>query len=101
MLQTITPAPDKDNRHYQASQPRRQVGLTAGEVSLPANEAGLPYVRPFRIIWHGKTYSVKNINNYYIISENGVQFHIFTASDGKGTFELKFTNDDVAWFLGN
>ena len=80
MLQNIAAEPDKNNRHHKASE---------------------PHVRPFRITWHGKSYAVTNINNYHTSEENGVRMHVFTASDGLGTFELKFTNEDVAWFLGD
>lgn len=78
MLQNIIATPDKNNRYHKTS---------------------LPYVRPFQITWHGKSYEINNVNNYHTSTENGVHLHIFTASDGEGTFELKFTDQDVSWFL--
>ncbi len=79
MLQNIAATPDKNNRHRQSP---------------------TPHVRPFRIAWHGKTYDMTNITNYHTAKENGIQVHVFSATDGSGTFELKFDNKDMEWFLG-
>ena len=73
---------------------------TGPEQDRRHGQSGQPHVRPFRITWHGKTYSVSNVNDYHTDIENGAKMHVFTATDGTGTFELTFSSEDVAWFLG-
>ena len=80
MLQPITAVPDTSNTHYKNGQPQ---------------------LRPFRITWHGKAYEVTNVREYRTFQENGIKVHVFTATDGKGSFELKFNDEDMSWFLGN
>jgi len=65
------------------------------------NQADTRHVRPFRITWQGKSYEIKNVNDYHTATEGGLKVHIFTATDGAGTFELKFSSEEVAWFLGD
>jgi hypothetical protein len=72
---------------------------SAGQ-NKPYHKSEQPHVRPFRITWHGKTYKVNNVRDYHTSVENGTKLHVFTATDGTGTFELKFSGEDVAWFLG-
>ena len=79
MLQPITTVPDASYQHH---------------------KDGQPHVRPFRITWHGKDYEVTNVREYRSFTENGTKVHLFTATDGKGSFELKFNDEDMAWFLG-
>ncbi len=62
---------------------------------------GSPAVRPFRITWQGKSYQINNIERYRTTTENGAVIHSFTATDGAGSFELKFTTSEMAWFLGS
>lgn len=59
-----------------------------------------PAMRPFRISWQGKSYEVTNIADYHTEIENGREVHVFTAADKNGTFELKFNDNEMDWFLG-
>ena len=79
MLQTITTVPQKNKQYYKNSQ---------------------LHVRPFRITWHGKNFEITNVLDYKTFTENGAKVHVFTATDGRGSFELKFNDVDMAWFLG-
>ena len=57
-------------------------------------------IRPFRISWQGKNYSLSNITDYCITHEDGAELHVFSATDGKDTFLLQLTSDEMTWFLG-
>ena len=63
-------------------------------------KSGPPAMRPFRISWQGKSYEVTNIADYHTELENGLDVHVFTAADKNGTFKLKFSDDEMDWFLG-
>ena len=57
-------------------------------------------MRDIQVDWNGKTYAIKNVSGFVKLHENGQDIYYFSATDGQGTFELKFTSAEMEWFLG-
>ena len=59
-----------------------------------------PRNKPFFLRWHGKDYAIAGVTSYYV-EQDGVQpMHVFMVRSGADHFELRFTNEEVEWFLG-
>lgn len=57
-------------------------------------------VRPFRIRWENKEYTIKAVGYRHHYREGARIIHVFSATDGLNFFELLFEAADVRWMLG-
>ena len=64
-------------------------------------EARYRTIRPFKVRWHGRDYLVADVSEYRTVLQNGVLQHVFSVNGGNDFFELKFTDEEVGWFLGD
>ena len=59
-----------------------------------------PRTEPFFLRWQGKDYHISGVTSYYV-EQDGIQpIHVFIVRSGADHFELRFTNEEVGWFLG-
>ncbi len=58
-------------------------------------------IRPFKVRWHGRDYHVADVSEYHTTMQGGVLYHVFSVNGGNDFFELKFTDEEIGWFLGD
>ncbi|MDQ5901196.1 MAG: hypothetical protein QG600_774 [Patescibacteria group bacterium] len=56
-------------------------------------------VLPWRLKWHGRTYTITQIGLHYTLSEGSTLYHLFSVSDGSMFFRLKLNTQTLHWRL--
>ena len=78
---------------------------TVSNISVKAKQAqATPKLtnRPFCLQWQGKDYFITGVTGYHTEPTGDNQItHIFIATSDSDHFELRFTGEQVAWFLGD
>lgn len=57
-------------------------------------------VKPFRISWNGRVFTITQIGYKHKVREGQKIIHVFSCTDGATFFELRFDAVDLKWILG-
>ena len=57
-------------------------------------------VRPFRVRWHDKDYTITHVDYQYKYRAGRSMIHVFSATDGTIYFELQYDSENLKWILG-